>query len=68
MTNRQPDLLDELIAARRLRLTMAGVDLPARTSMRPLEVVRRPVGLVRSAEKQDEIDALERGALARRYA
>jgi hypothetical protein len=60
------DLLDELMAARRLRLALAGV-MNERTDVRPLEYVRAPRP-VRTAERQEEIDVLEHGAMATRFA
>lgn len=71
--------LDDLVAARRLRLTMEGVEqAPRSTPARPLDVIapqaamnpgRRSVQvLARSAEKQEMIDALELGGMARRFA
>ena len=75
----KPDFIDNLIAARRLQNTLRGADSDGLAAPRPLDVVaphamsrlaRRAVTAraLRSAERQEEIDALEHGAMARRYA
>lgn len=55
------DEFQQLIAARRLRLLLAGVTPCERTDIQPLV-------LVRCAEKQEEIDALELANMGRMFA
>ena len=62
-TNTTPDEFQQLIAARRLRLLLAGVTPSKRSDIQPLSPA-----LVRSAEMQEEIDSLELANMWRMFA
>ena len=65
---KRTDILSDLVSARRIRLALEGAVTDSARPLRPLDVVRPSSRKsVRSAERQEEIDALEHGAMARRY-
>jgi hypothetical protein len=59
------DILQDAVIGRRAQHALAGVPAKPVRALRPLDVVRTKA---RTAERQEEIDALEHGAMAKRFA
>lgn len=66
--NKPLDLIDEMVLGRKLQHVMAGLTPSDPRAPCPLDVVRGPKKPVRTAERQEEIDALELANMGRMYA